>query len=664
MSMTPGHVRSDRFEHGRLAVAAVMLAVLAWLCAALPAGAQAPAQAEPPILARSVEEGRLPPMRERLPSEPLVTDLAAMDREPGVYGGALRILEAQARDTRRMVVFGYARLAGYRPDGSIRPDIARAIDVEEGRRFTIHLRAGHRWSDGEPFTAEDFRYYWEDVVNDPKLGKNGLPRELLVDGKGPSVTFLDPLTIRYEWDRPNPLFLPAMAGSLPLEIFRPAHYLKRFHAKYADPAELERLVGEAGQRNWVALHFKLDQSYKNTNPELPSLQPWVLATEPPADRYVFRRNPFFHRVDAAGRQLPYIDEVAMTIAGAGLIPAKVAGGEADLQANFLNFGNYAFIKRAAERQDYDVRRWRSGRGSRVALYPNLTVADPAWRAILRDVRFRRALSLAINREDINQVVYYGLARPSNDTILAGTRLFEPDLATRWAGHDPAAADALLDAMGLTERNGAGIRLRPDGEPVTIVLETAGEEAEQSDVLQLVTEDLARVGIGLIVKPVERDTLERRLAAGSTVMAVAPGLENGAPVPSDAPDELAPTASAQFQWPDWGLHFESAGRLGSAPDLPFAAELVRLATAWRATIDPRAQADIWRRMLEINADEVVRIGLVADVDQVVVVSNRLRNVPKAALYNFNPGAFFGMHRPDTFFFAPADQVAARGAEARP
>ncbi|WP_198598416.1 ABC transporter substrate-binding protein [Mangrovicella endophytica] len=620
------------------------------------------AYVEPPVLAAAVAARELPPVDQRIPAEPLVMDMPSTGRQTGDYGGSLRIIEAQARDTRRMVVFGYARLVGYAPDGTIQPDIVKAVDVEEGRRFTFHLRKGHRWSDGAPFTSDDFRYYWEDVVNDKDLGMNGLPRELLVDGEPPQVSFPDALTVRYEWSKPNPYFLPALAQSLPLEIARPAHYLKQFHKRYADPAELKQRVADAGQRNWVALHYKLDQPYKNANIDLPSLQPWVLATPPPADRFIFRRNPYFHRVDTAGHQLPYIDEVAMSIAGTGLIPAKVGAGEADLQANYLTFGNYPFVKAAAEREGYDVRRWRSGKGSRIALYPNLTCADSAWRALLREADFRRALSLAINREDINLAVYYGLARPSNDTVLPGSVLFQPSLATRWATYDPERARALLDGLHLTQRNAEGIRLLPDGRPLTVVVETSGEEGEQQDVLQLVAEDWRRVGIGLVVKTGERDTLSRRLNTGSTVMSIWAGLENGLAHPNDSPAELAPTNSDQHQWPAWGLNAESGGKLGEAPDLPFAQKLLALNEAWRRTLDPAEKASIWRQMLEINAEALPRIGIIADVDQVIAVSKRLHNVPQTGVFNFNPGAYFGMYRPDTFFFAPPGaRTAARDGE---
>lgn len=604
---------------------------------------------EPPAFATAVADGSLPPVAERVPAEPLVVDLAAVGKRVGEYGGTLRIIEAQAKDTRRMVVYGYARLAGYTPERTIEPDLARAIDVEGDRVFTIHLRKGHRWSDGHPFTAEDFRYYWEDLIGDAELTPHGAPRELIVDGEPPRVTFVDELTIRYEWSKPNPFFLPALAGAQPLDIFRPAHYLKQFHKKYVDPEALKALVEKKSQRDWVALHFKYDQSYKNSNPDMPSLQPWTLKTEPPSDRFVFARNPYFHRIDNAGKQLPYIDEVAMTIASSRLIPAKTGAGESDLQANYLSFGNYAFLKRAEDRQRYSLRRWESGKGAKVALYPNLNTADPIWRDLFRKADFRRALSLGINRRDINEAIYYGLAVPMTDTVMEGSPLYDAKRAQEYAAYDPDKANALLDGLGLTEKDSGGIRLLPDGRQAMIVVETAGEDSEQVDVLGLIAEDFRKIGISILTKPTERDMLSRRLASGATQMSVWTGLEDAFPTAMTSPDELAPTNSEQNEWPIWGMNYETKGKMGGEPEIEAARELLALNRDWRLTTDETAKADIWRRMLAINADQAFRIGIVSGVDQLVVVSEKLQNVPDKAIFNWNPGAFFGVYRPDTFFF---------------
>ncbi|HEU0221119.1 MAG TPA: ABC transporter substrate-binding protein, partial [Paracoccaceae bacterium] len=290
---------------------------------------------ESPLLAPAVASGELPPAAERLPAEPLVVDLAARAREPGVQGGTLRMFITRARDVRYMVVYGYARLVGYDENYELKPDIARAVDNVDDRIFTFHLRKGHRWSDGQPFTSEDFRYFWEDVANDPDLSPGGVPEFLLVDGEPPTVTILDETTIRYEWRAPNPRFLTELAAARDPFIYRPAHYLKKFHAKYTPADSLAPAMAKHKVRNWAALHNTMDNMYNNDNPELPTLQPWTVKSDRNQQGYDLYRNPFYHRVDQAGIQLPYIDKVELTIAAAGLIAQKVTLGEVDLQVRSL-----------------------------------------------------------------------------------------------------------------------------------------------------------------------------------------------------------------------------------------------------------------------------------------------------------------------------------------
>ena len=628
---------------GVVVSAVTILAVLAGAAAA------APRYVEVPSLAERVASGELPPVEQRLPAHPSVVALTGDELAPGRHGGELRLLMGRAKDVRLMVVYGYARLVGYDRDYRMAPDLLASLDVEEGRIFTLRLRPGHRWSDGHPFTSEDFRYYWEDIATNETLAPFGPPRAYLVEGEPPRFEMLDEHTVRYTWARPNPFFLPALAGARPEPLYAPAHYLKGFHDRYTHIDELDRRAREEGKRNWAAVHTSRFRPYKNTNPDLPSLQPWVNTTAPPSQRYAFARNPYYHRVDANGRQLPYIDRVVMNIVAGRLVPAKTGAGESDLQARHLTFDDYTFLKQNEKRNAKPVRLWETTKGAHIALYPNLNTTDPGWRTLLHDVRFRRALSLAIDRHEVNQVVYFGLAVEGNDTVRAQSPLYEDDYRTRWARFDLAAANALLDEIGLVERNDEGIRLMPDGRPLEIVVETAGEDTEQTDVLELVGWTWKEVGIKLFSKPLQREVFRNRIYSGQTVVSVWGGLENGLPLPDMSPHELAPTSREQYQWPRWGQHYETAGESGEPPELAPATKLAELTRRWMSAPETDARRAIWERMLRIRADEVFSIGIVAGVPQPVVVDTRLRNVPEEGIYNWDPGAHFGIYRPDTFWF---------------
>jgi peptide/nickel transport system substrate-binding protein len=626
-----------------------VIRTLAALACALLVAATAHAAEEPPLLRDAVAEGKLPPMAQRVPAQPLVVPLEAMQRSRGRYGGDLRMLMAKDRDIRMMVVYGYARLVGYDDRLRFVADVVERFENVGDRDFTFRLRPGHRWSDGQPFTIDDFRYFWEDVANNKSLSPLGLPQVLLANGKGPRVTFPDALTVRYVWDDPNPLFLPALAAPSPLFIYRPAHYLKQFHARYIGEEAAQELARKARSRNWAGVHHKKDEQYRFDNPDLPTLEPWINTTAPPATRFVLHRNPYFHRVDPDGRQLPYVDRVLIHIADEKLIPAKTGAGEADLQSRYLRFDDYTFLKRNEARSGYDVRLWDTVKGSQMALYPNLNHTDPAWRKLLRDARFRRALSLAIHRKEISQVVFFGLVQPSNNTILPASPLFEPSFRDQWARFDLKAANALLDEIGLTKRDAEGLRLLPDGRPLEIIVDTAGESTEETDVLELIRDSWRKAGIALFSRPSQREVFRNRVFSGQSMMSVWPGLDNGVPTADMSPEELAPVKQEQLQWPLWGNYVESKGKGGEPADLPEAQELLSLFRQWRASGDTAERTRIWKRMLAIHADQQFTIGTVTGNLQPVVVSRQLRNVPKRALYNWDPGAYFGIHRMETFWF---------------
>lgn len=607
----------------------------------------------PPVLADRVESGELPAVDQRLPATPRVVDFAKRGLEIGKHGGTLRMLMARAKDARQMTVYGYARLVVYSPDGfELVPDILESFEVEENRIFTFRLRADHKWSDGQPFTVEDFRYWWKDVANNDELSPVGPPTVMRVDGELPEFEILDPLTVRYTWSKPNPDFLVRLAGASPLYIYRPAHYLRQFHAKYTDTEALDASVKKARQRNWSSLHNKFDNLYRNDNLDLPILQPWKIVTKLSSDRLSFVRNPYFHRVDPAGNQLPYADECLLSVANNKLIPAKVGTGEVDLQARYLRFDDYTFLKQGESRQPYKTHLWQTAKGAHLALFPNLNVEDPGLRTLFRDVRFRRALSMAVNRHEINQVIYYGLALEGNNTVLPHSPLHDPKYQNSWASFDIKAANKLLDEIGLTERDSRDVRLLPDGRPLDIIIETAGESTEQTDVLELIHDSWLEVGIKVYSKPSQRNVFRNRIFSGATAMSIWFGIENGLATAETSPAQFAPTTQQSLQWPKWGQHFETGGKAGQAPDMKPAQELLKLYHEWRGAASVEVKLKAWRRMLEITAEEVFTIGLISGVLQPVVVSLALRNVPEKGIYNWDPGAHFGIYSPDTFWFDTA------------
>jgi peptide/nickel transport system substrate-binding protein len=361
------------------------------------------------------------------------------------------------------------------------------------------------------------------------------------------------------------------------------------------------------------------------------------------------RNPYFHRVDERGRQLPYIDRLVMLLVERAVIPVKTSTGEADLQARYLPFDQVPFLRKNEQLAGFRVFLWNTGVPSTVAIYPNLTTNDPVMRKLFHDRRFRQALSLAVNRPEINHALYYGLGLPGQATVLRSpTGHEEPRMA--YARFDLVQANRLLDEMGLTARDGRGFRLRPDGQRLDLIVETSGDETEHTDVLELVKDTWAELGVELLIRPSQLEVFRRRVFSGEAIMSAYNGNAGfGLPTPDMSPDWLAPVSQQQLQWPKWGAYFESKGRDGEAPSLPAARRLVELYERWLVSGDPEEKARVWAEMLDINAEEIFTIGIVGGTLQPIVVKNGLRGVPTKGIYSWEPGSHFGIYNPDTFYW---------------
>jgi peptide/nickel transport system substrate-binding protein len=602
-----------------------------------------------PFFEKQIADGKLAAMAERLPKVPYKVDFKSEGKVLGKYGGTLRMLMGKNKDIGQITVYEYARLIGYDSKLNLRADVLESVEVERGRIFTLKIREGHKWSDGHLFTTEDFRYYWEDMIGHKDLGRAGTPIDLVVDGEGPKFEIIDDLTVRFSWAKPNPAFLPALARPSPLYIYRPAHYMKQFHEKYQDPDKLKALVAERNLKNWRSLHTKSQRKRRPENPDLPTLQPWRNTVKSPAQRYIFERNPYFHRVDDNGAQLPYIDKLIVDIVSKSVIPAKTGTGESDLQARYLRFDNFTFLKEAEEKQGFKVHLWSTGKGSQIALFPNLNTQDPNWSGLMRDVRFRRALSLGINRDEINEAIYFGLATPSANTVMPQSPLFKEEYKNSWASFDPEQANLLLDEVGLGARDDDGIRLLPDGTRAEITVESAGESTEETDVLELIADHWAKIGIKIFVRASQRDMFRRRARSGETQMSVFFGFNNAIATSEMSPEQLAPTSTPQLQWPKWGQYYETNGKAGEPPQLPEVLGQIEKYKAWLAAESVEERTAIWHEMLKTYTDQVFTIGTVNNTRQPIVVSKKLRNLPEEGIYTWEPTAYFGIYRPDTFWF---------------
>jgi peptide/nickel transport system substrate-binding protein len=250
------------------------------------------------------------------------------------------------------------------------------------------------------------------------------------------------------------------------------------------------------------------------------------------------------------------------------------------------------------------------------------------------------------------VVYFRLVQESNNTVLAECPLYKPEYQYDGIEFDLEHANRLLDELGLTQRDDRGVRLLPDGRPIEILVQTAGESTEQTDVLELIHDSWLAAGIKLYSIPSTREVFRNRIFSGDAIMSIWSGLENGIPTSETSPGDLAPTSKYQYQWPQWGAYYESNGKSGEVPELPAARELVVLNDQWAHAQTREQRVAIWHQILDINREQMFTIGIVNHVPHPLVVSNFLHNVPTKGFYDISPGAYFGIYKPDTFWFDEA------------
>lgn len=248
------------------------------------------------------------------------------------------------------------------------------------------------------------------------------------------------------------------------------------------------------------------------------------------------------------------------------------------------------------------------------------------------------------------MIYSGLVKPSNNTILSRSPLFKPEYATKWATYDIKQANKLLDEVGLTKRNALGLRVLPDGRDATIVVEHQSEEASDTDAMSLIADHWKKVGIKMLFKPQSLNNFRLRVFSGEAVMTAYAGCITVVPSVDTSPKEFAPTMQGGLQWSRWGMFMETKGKQGEKCDMKEASQLLDYLEEWESSPDEATRRKAWDRILEANMEQVFSIGTVNGILQPIVVGPKIRNVPKEGYYSFDPGGYIGLYKPDTFWFA--------------
>ena len=426
---------------------------------------------EAPQLAQLVAAGKLPPVAERVGEDPLVLT----GQEIGRYGGSLRRVYIGTTDQWNYGRMSKTSLLRWTLDGgTLVPGVAKAWEPNsDASEWTFQLRKGMKWSDGMPFTAADFEFQFNEVLyNDELLPAK--PAKLEAAGKLAKLEVIDDFTVKFIFDVPNSLFgnfateLDMMRGGGTIP-YVPAHYMKQFHAKFAGQAAVDKMAKDNGFDSWTKLY--LDEFDMTLHPERPTTRPWQITATIGSPRMIAERNAFFYAIDRAGNQLPYVDRLVFELVpDRELIVLKVISGEIDMQGRWIQFKNFPVMKENEDKGDYSVLQYGPRGLIQAALKFNLTYDGPE-REYLTNKDFRIALSHAINREEINDILFYGLGSVRNHTAPPGTPTFPGDkYAKLHTEYDVAMANEMLDKI-LPNKDGDGCRLMSNGDALRIKIAT-------------------------------------------------------------------------------------------------------------------------------------------------------------------------------------------------
>ena len=598
---------------------------------------------ESPMLTAQVLAGDLPPVRERLPDDPVVIE--PYDRI-GTYGGTLRVFTQ-----------GASRINNIESPVTMCPQVSQILPnwasgweySDDARTFTLYLRPGLRWSDGAPLTAADFVWRHKHELMNEHLTPVVPPRQ-----QGMIVEAPDPLTVVFRFREPYAFMLEELAHRGETFVL-PGHFLQNYHPDFRDPDELILEARAAGYISWMA-YFNVAKSDGFRVPVgTPVLRAYRRVRRSPT-LIIFERNPYYHKVDPAGNQLPYIDRIQAEVASnPEVISAKVSTGQMDFAGSTLQTQDIPLYMVGQQAYGYRTLVWNRLHGVDVVIKPNLTIADPALREVFRDIRFRKALSLAINRDEINDIVYFGQGTPRQTTVIPSSRYFEPSFAEACIEYAPDKARALLDAMGLRDFNGDGIRSYPDGSQLVITLEWHDIETPKGPTMELVTSHWLAVGIDVRLRLVNAGLQSARARSNAMQMSVWHADRSTDILFPLIPSWFVPMYVSwdEVTWTEWSRWYLSGGQSGEKP-IPAALQLIDWWDEMRMSADPDRRIELGKNILASHAEHLWTIGTIGLAPQPVVISRRLQNVSTRGWWGWDNLWLLPYHTP-TWFLEEVGEV---------
>ena len=587
----------------------------------------------------------LPPVEQRLPDEPLVV---APYSSIGKYGGTFDMMSnATEAGTSDFLAIRHVNLVRYSDDlQTIVPNVAKSWKWNDDfTQLTFFLRKGHKWSDGAPFTAEDVKYWYDNLSLNPKVFEK--PKNyVLVADKRMTVDVIDPQTVRFNLPAPKPGLLAHFANSY-AQGFQPKHFLAKWDPELNPDADkmakaagfkdgMEVLSNYYGNSDWTDTPTPMlrspDKVANLPADTMPTLESHILISESTEGRHLVA-NPYFFQVDTAGNQLPYIseqDEIFVNEDEVRLL--KLVNSEVDFKAQSLQLSTAPLLLENQEKGDYTVQ--LRPEVTLASFGINMTHENLEKRKVFADLRFRQAMSVAINRPEINEAAFFGMGEPKQ---YVGFSPPPPFVDVKWTQHyaqyDPKLANKLLDEVGLKDVDGDGFRDLLNGDKLVINLQFSVQGVAAA-LVELVAQHWGAVGVQTTVKEVTPD--EYRSAQSANKLDVTMW-RNGQPlaivlgtnqiwVP---PYHDYFTVRTNMLWAEW---IDSSGASGVEPP-DYAKQMIKDITEFQSTTVGTPESDkLGARLVENLVKNLLFIGTV-QVPAPIYHRNQVQNVIEYKTHSF-------------------------------
>ncbi|MEQ4207799.1 ABC transporter substrate-binding protein [Actinopolymorpha sp. B9G3] len=605
---------------------------------------------EAPSLAELVKQSKLPPLRERLPDKPLV--VAPVERI-GAYGGQWRNALIGPGDAFRLgYTLAYENLVRWDLSWKkVIPNVAESFTSnEDGTRFEFRLREGMKWSDGKPFTVDDIVFAYEDVLLDKEISPE--PPPLFVSGDKPAqVEKVDERTVAFVFAETNGLFLDRLASETSNALTRiPRHYFQKYHKKYNPTADADARA--KGYDSWLALVQAEGDAFGGLwqAPDVPRLHAW-LPKGPlgKGTRITFDRNPYYWKTDDEGNQLPYLDGVVFDlVSDAQVLLLKVLKGEIDMiDRHVTTTENKPVLARDRESAGYRFFDLVPDKLNTMTIMLNLTCPDPVKRKIFGSRDFRIGLSYAINRDEIIRAVHARQGEPWQVAPTAESEFYDEEMAKQYTEYDVDLANRHLDKAGFAERNGDGVRLGPDGEPIrfTVQVGSGAGKPHLADSLEMVRSHWREVGIEANVKPEDLTLFNERLSSNAIDATVWDG-DGGLDVMRTPAYYLPLGGNTTGYAEGWAQWYHSKGEAGMRPPAPTRRQFALYdEMLTEASADQRAA--LMKEILAITKGEFYMIGISTALPGYGVAKNDFRNMVAETFFAAN-FPYPGVTNPEQYF----------------